>query len=124
MRLINAPLNAASRTIAQFLSDSKNPVRATSCGFESHLRHNTKALQKDKNFEQSEGTRISVLTPSTPISTPTRYDRASSIALAAFAGAAHNVCASESAAFVWQRSRVRVSSGPLLKPLIFQNKRY
>src|SRR5215208_1636538 len=92
MRLINAPLNAASRTIAQFLSDSKNPVRATSCGFESHLRHNTKALQKDKNFEQSEGIRVSVLTPSTPISTPTRYDRASSIALAAFAGAAHNVC--------------------------------
>ena len=49
-RLINAPHNAASHTIAQSLSDSKNPVRATSCGFESHLRHNVNLLQMWKFY--------------------------------------------------------------------------
>ena len=33
----------------------KNPVRATSCGFESHLRHNAKALQKDKTSSKARG---------------------------------------------------------------------
>ncbi len=29
-----------------------SPVRATSCGFESHLRHSTKILQKGEKSEE------------------------------------------------------------------------
>jgi hypothetical protein len=33
------------RTTINELARTQNPVRATSCGFEPHLRHNTKFLQ-------------------------------------------------------------------------------